>query len=76
LPPHDDFSISINLLPPAILGCEQYLFDFDRSVVTRTFMADALGPEAAAGAAQDGRAAADGMIKLTIYPGLFGNRLR
>jgi len=39
-------------------------------------MADALGPEAAAGAAQDGRAAADGMIKLTIYPGLFGNRLR
>jgi hypothetical protein len=45
LPPQDDFSISLNLLPPTIPGREQYLFDFERSVVTKTFMAGYLGQQ-------------------------------
>ena len=45
LPPQDDFSISLNLLPPPVRGREQYLFDFERSVVTQKFLADSLGQQ-------------------------------
>ncbi|MDH2350185.1 hypothetical protein QCM77_07175 [Bradyrhizobium sp. SSUT18] len=45
LPPQDDFSISLNLLPPSIPECEQYLFDFEQSVVTKTFVGGSLGQQ-------------------------------